>query len=71
MAHWLQLEGEGMSGRFKGVAVASLVTVLAFCVSGCLDGCSSSQEVNSGLNAQEQAAKRDEVASSDARIPAN
>lgn len=66
MAHWLQLEGEGMSGRFKGVAVASLVTVLAFCVSGCLDGCSSSQEVNSGLNAQEQAAKSDEVASSDA-----
>ena len=55
-----------MSGRFKGVAVASLVTVLAFCVSGCLDGCSSSQEVNSGLNAQEQAAKSDEVASSDA-----
>lgn len=66
MAHWLQLEGEEMSGRFKGVAVASLVTVLAFCVSGCLDGCSSSQEVNSGLNAQEQAAKSDEVASSDA-----
>ena len=56
MAHWLQLEGEEMSGRFKGVAVASLVTVLAFCVSGCLDGCSSSQEVNSGLNAHEQAA---------------
>ena len=66
MAHWLQLEGEEMSKSFKGVVVASFVAALAFCVSGCLCGCSSNQEVNSGLDVQEQAAESDEAASSDA-----
>lgn len=55
-----------MSKSFKGVVVASFVAALAFCVSGCLCGCSSNQEVNSGLDVQEQAAESDEAASSDA-----
>ena len=55
-----------MSKNFKGVVVASFVAALAFCVSGCLCGCSSNQEVDSGLDVQEQAAENDEAASSDA-----
>lgn len=35
MAHWLQLEGEGMSKRLRGAVAVLLVTVLMLCVSGC------------------------------------